>query len=274
MYNYLIILILFILTSCASYVETDVSSFSNIKNFSQQKKYFIQPSELQMNSIEFQNYANSISNRIDKSGWKRVSNINEANFIITFNYQMGGSETIAGSVPIYGQTGGGYSTSTGSYSSYGYGTGSYGGTYTGTTYSPETYGVIGSSSYNYESNQRIFNLVIADKNNRPVYEVYADSRGSSRTFGAVAECIFDSALKKFPNEDNYIDEINIDECGIGNTFSNYSNNSSTNLSQKIDDNMPNKTVTERYKDLNTLREQGLITDDEYFQKVELLLSEM
>ena len=50
-------------------------------------------------------------------------------------------------------------------------------------------------------------------NNLAIYETKASSEGTSGTFGEVAECIFDMALKEFPYSIQKSTNISMDECG-------------------------------------------------------------
>ena len=209
MKHYIALIFSIIVLGACTRVETDVSSFSTISLQETNSKFFVLPTEEQLISAEFAVYAESISKRISATGWQKVNNINEADYIVMFSFGMGGSETISGSSPIYGQTGGGYTSTYGTYS----GSGSYG-SYSGSSYTTPSYGVVGSTNYSITHNQRVFNLVVFNKDQKPVYEVNADSRGTSSTFGTVAECIFDSALKDFPYQSNKSkDSVTLDNCG-------------------------------------------------------------
>ena len=197
----LIVLLSTVLMGCGSSVKTQISSFSSIANIGYGETFFIVPSEQQASSAEFFSYANSIGNRLASKGWTRVNNPGSARYIVFMDYGMSGSNEVTSTTPIYGQTGGGYTTHSGSI----YGTSGFG-TYSGSSYTMPTYGIVGSSTDSYTEYHRFFNLNIFDStNNTPVYETKAVSKGSSATFGKVAECMFNSALENFPNSHNGTD---------------------------------------------------------------------
>lgn len=182
-------------------VKSQISSFSSINHVGYNDTFFIVPSEQQASSAEFFSYANSISNRLMAKGMNRVNNPVHARFVIFIDYGVSGSSEVATSTPIYGQTGGGLTTHSGSI----YGTGGFG-SFSGTSYTVPTYGVVGSVSGSRTEYHRYFKLSMFDsRSNTPVYETQATSKGSSGTFGQVAECIFNSALEAFPQANNGTD---------------------------------------------------------------------
>jgi hypothetical protein len=197
-----IILSALLLTGCGGKsVKSQISSFSSINNVGYNDTFFIVPSEQQASTAEFFSYANSISGRLVAKGMSRVNNPVNARYVVFIDYGVAGSNQVATSTPIYGQTGGGLTTHSGSI----YGTGGFG-SYSGTSYTMPTYGVVGSVSGSRTVYQRFFKLTMFDsRNNTPVYETQASSNGSSGTFGQVAECIFNSALESFPQASNGTD---------------------------------------------------------------------
>ena len=185
------------LSACESpsSVIVDYSSFSALASLNQGDSFYIQPSEAQATSVEFNNYATSIARRLSDKGWHRVLRPDNARYVVLLNYGVSGSETHAGSTPIFGQT------SAGGYGAYG-------------TYSAPTYGVVGSQSYSFTQHQRYFEMKVLEKANHvPVYEIKSTSAGSSPTFGQVAECIFDATLEYFPVQTAGRRGVVMDECG-------------------------------------------------------------
>lgn len=87
------------------------------------------------------------------------------------------------------------------------------------------YGVAGSSTKVFSHNDeddivsstrhhRYFQITVIDAiSETPVYEIKVASRGKSSTFGAVAECIFEMALKDFPQQLTTKESIMMDNCG-------------------------------------------------------------
>lgn len=197
------------MTACEQ-VQSEVVSFSSLAPQAPGGAYYVLPSQEQASSVEFLQYSQSIGRRLSKKGWYQVVNESEAKFIVLLDYGVAGSTSKTGSIPIYGQTGGGTTNHSGTYNT------SYGGfgTYSGTSYTMPTWGVVGSSAYSVTHHQRYFQLKIIDKTNDvPVYETKAASEGSAANFGTVAECIFDMALRDFPLQTSTKEIVYLDDCG-------------------------------------------------------------
>ena len=210
--TFISIFFVLVLVSSCQRVASTISSYSNlVYNPSDLSKetFVIIPDDNQKTSVEFEKYASSISSRLSKKGFYRVSSEQNADYIILFNYGISGKSTKTGSVPITGPIGGGTSYHSGSV----YGSGGGYGSYSGTSYSMPSYGVVGSQSYSYTVHQRYFQMKMINKNDKPVYETKASSEGSSANFGIVAECIFDMALKDFPNSVQKNETVAMDGCG-------------------------------------------------------------
>jgi len=208
---FLILFAVVFITSCQRVAST-ISSYSNLTHSASNlnnKTFFIIADDNQKTSVEFQNYASSISSRLSNKGFYRASSERNADYIILFNYGISGKSVKTGSIPITGPIGGGTSYHSGSV----YGSGGGYGSYSGTSYSMPTWGVVGSQSYSYSVHQRYFQLKMIDKDNNPVYETKASSEGTSANFGIVAECIFDMALKDFPYSVQKNENVALDGCG-------------------------------------------------------------
>ena len=208
-----IILLGMFLSSCQS-VQSEVSSFSVITQITQGEPFFVLPNDKQSSSAEFTQYANSISRRLERKGWYRVYEPNKAKYVVLIDYGVAGSQTGIASMPVYGQTGGGTTSYSGTFNTYGSNYGNSYGTYSGSAYTMPTWGVVGSQTYSYTYYQRYFQLRVIDTiTDTAVYETKAASDGSSSTFGAVAECIFDMALADFPLQSNSKTSVLMDKCG-------------------------------------------------------------
>ena len=194
-------------------LDAEVSSFSSLEPSTSGESFFILPNDTQAISAEFSQYADSISKRLNKQGWYRVANLDEARYVILLDYGIAGSSTKTGSKPIYGQTGGGTTTHSGTFNTYGSSSGNAYGSYTGTSHTRSTFGVVGSSNYSYSIYQRYFQMRVVDiTSDAPVYETKVASEGSSSVFGLVADCIFDVALEDFPLQSSGKKTILMDEC--------------------------------------------------------------
>ncbi len=206
MKSILVISIMFLLASC-SHVTSKVSRFNRVDS-AQGKKVFVAPmNETQGASIEFENYKKIVIQELSKYGVLFPEALDDADWILMMNYGVSGSQTETGSVPLYGQTGGGTTYHSGSINSFS--GSSY--NYSGTSYSSPTYGVVGAIPYSQKSYNRFLKVVIVEKtkqtretasNTKPkmLFEGSVRSSGSSAHFEPVSKCLFKAVFKNFPGE--------------------------------------------------------------------------
>ena len=150
-------------------------------------------------SLEFAHYKKQFEQKLAANGYTIVSNPSEAQYIALVAYGIDDGKTANVPVPIIGQTGGGTTYSSGTvYNSRG------NATYSGTTYTMPTYGVVGSSAMSVTRYTRAIALDIVDaqslKNGNPqkVYEARAKSTGSCSVIAAVFGGMLESMFKDFP----------------------------------------------------------------------------
>ena len=139
MKTFCVVLAAMVLSGCQS-VQSNVSRFHTIEAGSV-KTFHI--SSLSTPSLEASTYADLIGNNLEKYGWHRIRQGAEtgvgSEIEINFRYGIDGGRTVISSGPVYGQTGGGTAFSSGTlYGSNG------SANYSGTTYTPATFGVVGS----------------------------------------------------------------------------------------------------------------------------------
>jgi len=136
-------------------------------------------------------------NKLIEYGWILSDSPSNADYLVYFTYSIDGGETVSGSMPIYGQTGGGTSYTSGSVTS------GYGGyaTYSGTTYTPPTFGQVGSVPYTSKMYGRNLELTMIDDkksskdNIVKVYEGRVSSRGSSADIAVVLPTMIEALFK-------------------------------------------------------------------------------
>jgi hypothetical protein len=210
-----IILAVFITVSvagCAN-VRTDVNKFGALPGSG--KSFIIVPFNEQKGSAEFATYAPSLSRRFQQQGFVEEQVLAKADYAIFFSYGVAGSETVSGAAPIYGQTGGGTSYQSGTYSTGGAGYGTYSGTNTATP----TYGMVGMIPISRTYHSRFLRINMIDiKKSTPetaisVWEAQASSEGTVKTFAPVAECIFDSVFKDFRAVGSKRVDLTMSGCG-------------------------------------------------------------
>lgn len=165
------------LTGCATRVNTEVSGFSEIGPAHQSASFQFAPlRDGQTLSAEYNSYANIIAGHLSKHGWTQSpeSSLGLAEYIVSFDYGISGSRSDLYSVQTRGKVGESY-------------------------YGNPIYGDTGNALHSRRVHTRFFTINIIDaKTTRSVFETIVISEGSSQTFGAVARCLFNSALADFP----------------------------------------------------------------------------
>jgi len=159
-------------------------------------------------SLEANSYAELIGRRLGESGWTSAA---RGDVIVTFGYGIDGGRTEVSSVPIYGQTGGGTTYTSGSvYSSGGFGS------YTGTSYTPTTYGVVGAAPVTQTVYTRTFKVDMHSRQSgQKIYEGTVISTGTNESVSAVAACMIDALFKEFPGPSGQQRTVRVttSECG-------------------------------------------------------------
>ena len=184
------------LSSCAS-VQSDVTRFHTLPLQGSGQTFTIRAAS-SSGGIEFGSYSARVASHLQNYGWNQASS-GGADYTVMLDYRMGGSSERHGSVPIMGQTGGGTTYHSGTVNSYG----SYGstyGSYSGTSYTPATFGVVGSAPYSVTVHDRYLNMRISDRAGRSVFEGRVVSTGQSAEIAAVLPQMIDSLFTKFPGE--------------------------------------------------------------------------
>lgn len=195
-----LLMLLAIVSGCATAVETSISSFHNLENHFPGSTYTILPIEQQEGSLEFQTYANLVKNEMNRYGFAE-SQFNDAKYVVFLKYGIDNGREVTSTIPIYGQTGVSSSYTTGNVNMYGNTA-----TYSGTTYNTPTYGITGTQQVSSTEYTRYLFLDIVDKekstekNLAKVYEGHAISRGSSEHLSAVMPAIIKSVFKDFPGK--------------------------------------------------------------------------
>ena len=154
-------------------------------------------------SLEFQNYKKTIEDNLQKYGFSIVQEKDTSDFIAFVSYGIGGGKEELVSSPVFGSTGGGSGTFSGS--SYNYGTG---GTtyYSGTTYSMPKFGVVGSRTSSVTTYQRqlamdlVETSTLESKKVNKVYEGRVNSVGTCSMISYVMSEMLESLFRDFPKK--------------------------------------------------------------------------
>ena len=214
-----IVLAALVLTLAAcQQVRTESTKFNQLPSDVASRHFILLPYDGQRGSLEYRMYAESISKRLKNLGLSEVKDIELADYAVFFDYGVGQTRQITGSVPIYGQTGGGMTSHSGTISTFGSGGGTFG-SYAGQSYSPLTFGVVGMSSYTRRETDRYFELSMVDlaqsseDNIINAFEGVVTSSGTSTQFLPVSECLFDSLFDDFYASGSRKKSYTMADCG-------------------------------------------------------------
>ena len=154
-----------------------------------------------MNSgLETQQHLSRLANGLIAHGWTKSSSKN-ANYKVTMDYGISNGRTVHDVAPIIGQTAGGGTTyHSGTASAYGTYGGYASGSYSGTSYTPATYGVVGTVPTTDTVFDRYLFVTIFDSNGRTVLEGKCFSSGYSTNLSNIVPIMIDSFLTDFPGE--------------------------------------------------------------------------
>jgi hypothetical protein len=150
-------------------------------------------------SLEFGAYRPKIEARLKAAGYTIAADHPEYVAVVAYGIDAGKTSIVT--VPIYGQTGGGTSHSFGTVQGSG-GPSSF----SGTTYTAPTYGVVGATSEPVTQYTRAIAIDIVDAASlgggapKKRYEMRARSVGRCSTIGEVLEPMLEAMFEDFPGE--------------------------------------------------------------------------
>ena len=193
-----LLILLLLLNGCGGFLHANVSVFHNLPKSSGQIRFAFLPLKEQSSSLEYQAYEKMIKEKLLQNNFKEVP-MENADLLVSFMYSIGDQAVHNYSYPIYGQSGGGTSSTHGTVST----TGGFG-TYSGTTTSSPTYGVVGAGSGSATTYLRKLSLNMIDSKQfqdgkvKSVYEGNLSSRGTSSQIAVVMPTLIEAIFKDFP----------------------------------------------------------------------------
>jgi len=153
--------------------------------------------KIQEGSLEFKSVSEYLAKWLGLLGY--IPTDDAPSYIAYISYGIDNGKTTSTSMPIYGQTGGGTSYTSGTVSS-----GSRFGTYSGTTTTMPTFGQIGAIPVDYTTFKRVVLIDIfrLENSQQPikVYEIKAASAGSCGNINSVLPSIIDGIFANVPGE--------------------------------------------------------------------------
>ncbi len=201
------------LTSCAAgYVRTSSTAFLGADHLQRGALQVLPIDKSQEGSLEFQAVSNHLSKKLLEHGYLPTRPNEQPEFVAYITYGIDNGKTSMTSVPIYGQTGGGTSFSSGTVTS-----GTSIGSYNGTTTTMPTYGVVGVMPVSEITYKRAVNIDIYKFSNsatKKVYEIRAVSTGSCGNINSILFNIIDGIFKNFPNENGKSQTVDIEWNGV------------------------------------------------------------
>jgi hypothetical protein len=205
------------LTGCATppnRIETTSTPFHG-PNHAERGTISEQPiDKTQEGSLEFNAVSEYLLMKFAVQGYTPLAPNQNAEYVAFITYGIDNGKTISSSVPIYGQTGGGTTYSSGTISS-----GSRMGSYSGTSTTMPTYGMVGAIPYDVTTYKRLVNIDVYSKKNNTqpvkVYEVRAQSVGSCGNINMVLFTIIDGVFLNFPGVNGQTRKVSVNwdkEC--------------------------------------------------------------
>jgi hypothetical protein len=184
------------LNSCAT-IGSNVTRFHALPPRGDGQTFVVQPFHA-VGNLEFATYAERVASHLQSYGWIQATS-KAADYRVILSYQMGKSHERHGVVPLIGQTGGGTTYHSGSVNTYGNYGSSYG-SFSGTSFTPATFGVVGSMPYNFTEYDRFLFLKIQEWGGSEVFDGRVTSTGSSMDLASVLPQMIDSLFTRFPGE--------------------------------------------------------------------------
>jgi hypothetical protein len=200
------------------FVRANISSFSELpKALVGKSIYLLAHPQEKNDTLEWKSYRKIFESGFRKSGFT-ITELASADYVAFISYGIDGGKVTQDTVttPVYGSTGGGTTYHSGTVSSYGGGYGSY----SGTSYSMPTFGVVGSSTSIVSGEQFSRNIAIdivdrkTLKSEKPVkvYEGRVRSAGTCSQMNQVIDELVQGFFQKFPNRSGKVVVDGVFDC--------------------------------------------------------------
>ena len=199
------LLMVVIVTGCATtyppHVTTNNTAFF-VDTYVSKGSISVVSAEADVNSsLEFAAYKHKFESKLSGVGYQIEKDPNKADYIALVAYGIDDGKISTVSTPIFGQTSGGTTYSSGTV----YGSGGSA-NYSGTSYTMPTYGVVGSSTGSVTTYNRAIALDIVEAssfkegNPKKVYEGRTKSKGSCSVIVEVFDEMLEAMFIGFPGE--------------------------------------------------------------------------
>ncbi|KMP10267.1 hypothetical protein UR09_06835 [Candidatus Nitromaritima sp. SCGC AAA799-A02] len=196
-------------------VRSNVTSFHNISGKIEKNTIKVVPFDRSLeNSLQFQSYAKTIASFLKSSGFSITDENQEPDYIVFVSYGIGSGKESLVSTPVFGQTGGGTTFESGSV----YGSGGSV-SYSGSSYTMPTYGIVGSSTSSITQYTRNLAIDIVDASSlktkipKKIYEGRVKSTGKCGDVNYVMDEMVQSMFRDFPGTSGVSKRIDIPSNG-------------------------------------------------------------
>lgn len=191
------LMVVIFLTGCGGLIRTSTTTFHGLDHLARESIVVMPVDKSQQESLEFKAISDYLLKKLVEKGYTAHNQSASPAFTAFITYGVDSGRTTMTAVPLYGQTGGGTTYSSGTVSSYGRTA-----TYSGTSMTMPTYGVVGSMPVTSTEYKRQVNVDIWRVSQPPVkvYEMRGISTGSCGNMSSVIFGILDGMFEKFPGE--------------------------------------------------------------------------
>lgn len=207
---FLVLLVTLGLTGCAGFVNTSSTTFHGPAHVNRGSLVVYPIDKSQEGSLEFRAVSEYLTKKLNENGYNTAQLSERPMYSAFITYGIDNGSTSVSSVPIFGQTGGGTSYTTGTVNSYGRTA-----NYSGTTTTMPTYGMVGAMPVSSTEYKRRVNIDIWKNDEKPtkVYELRGMSSGSCGNINAILFNIIDGMFANFPGENGRAKSVNVDWNG-------------------------------------------------------------
>jgi hypothetical protein len=206
------ILLLILCATLSSCVTTTPKIITSSTNFhgpqhAQRGSVSVQPiDDSQRDSLEFNAVSLYLNKKLIEKGYVTAYTIAESDYVALITYGIDNGTTITSAAPVFGQTSGGSSYTSGQVS-----TGVSRATFNSTTTNTPTFGLVGAVPVSRRIYTRVVLINVWRNTNPPVkvYEMKGISTGSCGNINGVVRSIIDGMFTNFPGENGITKNIDI-----------------------------------------------------------------
>ena len=203
-----------LVAGCAATIPSKVTAFHTLSAIGGGKTIAIVPVDKENeDSLEFRSHANRIAQYLGKHDYRVVSASDKPDYYAFVAYWIDEGKAYTYTLPVYVQTGGGFTYHSGTIS-----TPSGTKAYSGYSYSVPAYSVFPSRQTDIEYTKRLLVDILDGKPYREgktvkVYEAKVVSRGSSEVLSEAVPLMIDALFSNFPGESGKTRTVNLPAAG-------------------------------------------------------------